>query len=96
MESFEWRAIPGRLSILPELGWRYRSVDELETVGGKTRKTEYAEEYTDFYASLGSRYAITPRWHVALTARWDLIDRSETPEENVTDLSSDFNVTYEF
>ena len=96
MESFEWRAIPGRLSILPELGWRYRSVDELETVGGKTRKTEYAEEYTDFYASLGSRYAITPRWHVALAARWDLIDRSETPEENVTDLSSDFNVTYEF
>ena len=57
---------------------------------------KYAEEYTDFYATLGSRYAITPRWSMRAAARWDLIERTGSPEDDVPDLSADFSTTYEF
>ncbi|MBO7131524.1 MAG: hypothetical protein J6V65_05225, partial [Fibrobacterales bacterium] len=95
-ETFEWRAIPSKLSLIPESGLCYRSVDRRVTDGAGTYVREYAEEYTDFYASLTSRYAITPRWSMQIVGRWDLIERTGSPEDDVADLSADFSTTYEF
>ena len=71
-------------------------MDRRVTDGAGTRMREYAEEYTDFYASLTSRYAITPRWSMQVVGRWDLIERSNAPEDDVRDLSADFSTTWEF
>ena len=95
-ETLEWRAIPSKLSLIPETGLTYRAVDRRVTDGAGTHMRKYAEEYTDFYATLGSRYAITPRWSMRAAARWDLIERTGSPEDDVTDLSADFSTTYEF
>ena len=95
-ETLEWRAIPAKLSLIPETGVSRRSVDRRATEDGITRLKKDAEEYSDFYASLTSRYAITPRWSMQIVGRWDSIERSNSPEDDVTDLSADFSTTWEF